>query len=246
MVIRDGAKMSKNKGNIVDPDAIVDKYGADTARLFSLFAAPPEKDLEWQDDGVEGMQRFLARVYRLVTRHAGGDVMPSSDPQNDTDRAVLRKLHQTIRKITEDFESRWHFNTSLASIMELTNDLYAGEAQLSPGVLREALLQVTLLLAPFAPHMAEDLWAELGQKGPVLRVSWPESNAELARQDEVEVVLQVNGKVRSKLSAPKGSDRAKLEQLARADERLLIYLDGKTVRKVVVVPDKLVNFVVGG
>jgi leucyl-tRNA synthetase len=246
MVIRDGAKMSKNKGNIVDPDAIVDKYGADTARLFSLFAAPPEKDLEWQDDGVEGMQRFLARVYRLVTRHADGGISASSDPQNDTDRAVLRKLHQTILKITEDFESRWHFNTSLASIMELTNDLYAGEAQLSPGVLREALLQVTLLLAPFAPHMAEDLWAELGQKGPVLRVGWPESNAELARQDEVEVVLQVNGKVRSKLSAPKGSDRARLEQLARADERLLTHLDGKTVRKVVVVPDKLVNFVVGG
>jgi leucyl-tRNA synthetase len=158
----------------------------------------------------------------------------------------LRNLHQTIQKVTDDFESRWHFNTSLAAIMELTNDLYAAEAQLSAGVLREVLLKMTLLLAPFAPHMAEDLWAELGQKGPVLRVSWPEANAALAREEEIEVVLQVNGKVRSKLSVPKGSDRARLEQLARADQRVLAHLDGKTVRKVVVVPDKLVNFVVGG
>ena len=246
MVIRDGAKMSKNKGNVVDAEMFVDKYGADTARLFSLFAAPPEKDLEWQDEGVEGMQRFLGRVYRLVTRNAEGAAHPSSDPQTAADRGILRKLHQAIQKISDDFESRWHFNTSLAAIMELTNDLYASEAQLSPGILRETLLKMTLLLAPFAPHMAEDLWAELGQKGPLLRVSWPEANAALAREDEIEVVLQVNGKVRSKLSVPKGSDQAKLEQLARADQRVLAHLDGKTVRKVVVVPDKLVNFVVGG
>jgi leucyl-tRNA synthetase len=246
MVIRDGAKMSKNKGNVVDPDIIVDKYGVDTARLFSLFAAPPEKDLDWQDEGVEGMHRFLARVYRLATRNADGDVTPSSEPQNDADRAVLRRLHQAIHKITEDFESRWHFNTSLAAIMQLTNDLYISEAQLTPGVLRETLLKMTLLLAPFAPHMAEDLWAELGQKGPVLRVSWPEPDAELARQDEIEVVLQINGKVRAKLAVPKGLQRDQLEQMARADERIVANLNGKTVRKVVVVPDKLVNFVVGG
>jgi leucyl-tRNA synthetase len=246
MVIRDGAKMSKNKGNVVDPDIIVDKYGVDTARLFSLFAAPPEKDLDWQDEGVEGMHRFLARVYRLATRNAGGDVTPSSQPQNDADRAVLRRLHQAIHKITEDFESRWHFNTSLAAIMQLTNDLYISEGQLTPGVLRETLLKMTLLLAPFAPHMAEDLWAELGQKGPVLRVSWPEPDAELARQDEIEVVLQINGKVRAKLAVSKGLQRDQLEQMARADERIVANLNGKTVRKVVVVPDKLVNFVVGG
>ncbi len=246
MVIRDGAKMSKNKGNVVDPDAIVDKYGSDTARLFSLFAAPPEKDLDWKDDGVEGMQRFLARVYRLVTRNADGDVAPSSEPLNEADRAVLRSLHQTIERITDDFESRWHFNTSLAAVMQLTNELYAAEAQISPGVLRETLLKTTLLLAPFAPHMAEELWAELGQAGPILRAGWPQADPALARQDEVEVVLQVNGRVRSKVSVPKGSDRARLEQLARADERVVAHLDGKTVRKVVVVPDKLVNFVVGG
>ena len=245
MVIRDGAKMSKNKGNVVDPDAIVDKYGSDTARLFSLFAAPPEKDVDWKDEGVEGMHRFLARVYRLVTRNADGDVAPSSEPQNDADRAVLRSLHQTIQQITEDFESRWHFNTSLAVIMQLTNELYAAEAQISPGVLRETLLKMTLLMAPFAPHMAEDLWAELGQKGPILRATWPEAIPALAREDEIEVVLQVNGKVRSKVSVRKGSDRAILEQLAREDERIVAHLDGKTVRKVVVVPDKLVNFVVG-
>jgi leucyl-tRNA synthetase len=150
MVIRDGAKMSKNKGNVVDPDGIVDRYGVDTARLFSLFAAPPDKDLDWKDDGVEGMQRFLARVYRLTTRHAGNGATASGEAQNDADRAVLRKLHQTIQKITDDFESRWHFNTSLAAIMQLTNDLYANEEQLTPGVLRETLLKITLLLAPFA------------------------------------------------------------------------------------------------
>jgi leucyl-tRNA synthetase len=245
MVIRDGAKMSKNKGNVVDPDAIVDKYGVDTARLFSLFAAPPEKDLDWQDDGVEGMHRFLARVYRLATRNADGEVTPSSEPQTDADRAVLRRLHQTIYRITEDFESRWHFNTSLAAIMQLTNDLYINEAQLTPGVLRETLLKMTLLLAPFAPHMAEDLWAELGQKGPILRAAWPEADAALAREDEIEVVLQVNGKVRAKLAVPKGLQRDQLEQMARADDRITANLNGKTVRKVVVVPDKLVNFVVG-
>jgi leucyl-tRNA synthetase len=246
MVIRDGAKMSKNKGNVVDPDALVDRYGVDTARLFSLFAAPPDKDLDWNEDGVEGMHRFLARVYRLTTRHAGNGATASGEAQNDADRAVLRKLHQTIQKITGDFESRWHFNTSLAAIMQLTNDLYANEEQLTPGVLRETLLKMTLLLAPFAPHMAEDLWAELGQKGPLLRVAWPEANPALAREDEVEVVLQVNGKVRSKLAAPKGMERAELEQMARGDERIIGHLNGKTIRKVIVVPDKLVNFVVGG
>ena len=246
MVIRDGAKMSKNKGNVVDPDAIVDRYGVDTARLFSLFAAPPDKDLDWKDDGVEGMQRFLARVYRLTTRHADSGATASGEAQNDADRAVLRKLHQTIQKITDDFESRWHFNTSLAAIMQLTNDLYANEEQLTPGVLRETLLKMALLLAPFAPHMAEDLWAELGQKGPLLRAAWPEADAALAREDEVEVVLQVNGKVRSKLAVPRGLQRAELEQMARGDERITGHLNGKAIRKVIVVPDKLVNFVVGG
>ena len=244
MVIRDGAKMSKSKGNVVNPDAAVEQYGADTARLFSLFAAPPEKDLDWQDAGVEGMHRFLGRVYRLVTRNAAGNGSRNSAPSNDADRALLRKLHQTTQKITDDFETRWHFNTSLAAIMELTNELYAREPELSPGVLQETLTNLVLLLAPFAPYMAEDLWHGLGQKGTLLYAAWPEFDSELAKEEKVEVVVQVNGKLRSRLAVARGTDRAELERLATMDSKIAPYLEEKTVRKVIVVPDKLVNVVV--
>ena len=244
MVIRDGAKMSKSKGNVVDPDSAVEQYGADTVRLFSLFAAPPEKDLDWQDAGVEGMHRFLGRVYRLVTRNAATKGSLNGEPSNDTDRALLRKLHQTIQKVTNDFETRWHFNTSLAAIMELTNELYARESELSPAVLQETLTKLVLLLGPFAPYMAEDLWHELGQEGTLLRVAWPDFDAELAKEDQVEVVVQVNGKLRSRLAVARGTDRAELERLATIDSKIVPYLEEKTVRKVIVVPDKLVNVVV--
>jgi leucyl-tRNA synthetase len=155
----------------------------------------------------------------------------------------LRKLHQTIQKITEDFESRWHFNTSLAAIMELTNELYASEAQISPGVLREVLSKMVLLMGPFAPHMAEDLWAELGRQGPLLKVAWPAFDADLARDDQVEVVVQVNGRLRTRLSVARGTAQEELERLAKGDPKVVVHLDGKTVRKVIVVADKLVNIV---
>ena len=244
MVIRDGAKMSKSKGNVVDPDAAVEHYGADTVRLFSLFAAPPEKDLDWQDAGVEGMHRFLGRVYRFVTRNTTSEEFLNGEPSNDADRALLRKLHQTIQKVTNDFESRWHFNTSLAAIMELTNDLYARESELSPAVLQETLTKLVLLLGPFAPYMAEDLWHELGQEGTLLRIAWPDFDPEMAKEDKVEVVVQVNGKLRSRLAVARGTDRAELERLATSDSKIMPYLEQKTVRKVIVVPDKLVNVVV--
>ena len=244
MVIRDGAKMSKSKGNVVDPDSAVEQYGADTVRLFSLFAAPPEKDLDWQDAGVEGMHRFLGRVYRFVTRNATGRGSLNGDPSNDADRALLRKLHQTIQKVTNDFETRWHFNTSLAAMMELTNDLYARESELSPAVLQEALTKLVLLLGPFAPYMAEDLWHELGQEGALLNEGWPDFDTELAKEERVEVVVQVNGKLRSRLSVERGTDRAELERLATNDSKIVPYVLEKTVRKVIVVPDKLVNVVV--
>ena len=244
MVIRDGAKMSKSKGNVVDPDAAVEHYGADTVRLFSLFAAPPEKDLDWQDAGVEGMHRFLGRVYRFVTRNTTSEEFLNGEPSNDADRALLRKLHQTIQKVTNDFESRWHFNTSLAAIMELTNDLYARESELSPAVLQETLIKLVLLLGPFAPYMAEDLWHELGQEGTLLRIAWPDFDPEMAKEDKVEVVVQVNGKLRSRLAVARGTDRAELERLATSDSKIMPYLEQKTVRKVIVVPDKLVNVVV--
>ena len=244
MVIRDGAKMSKSKGNVVDPDSAVEQYGADTVRLFSLFAAPPEKDLDWQDAGVEGMHRFLGRVYRFVTRHGAGNGSPNGEPSNDADRALLRKLHQTIQKVTNDFETRWHFNTSLAAIMELTNDLYARESEISTGVVQETLTKLVLLLGPFAPYMAEDLWHELGEEGTLLHAAWPDFDPELAKEDQVEVVVQVNGKLRSRLAVARGADRAELERLATMDPKIAPYLEKKTVRKVIVVPDKLVNVVV--
>ncbi len=237
MVIKEGAKMSKNKGNVVDPEEIVDRYGADTARLFCLFAAPPEKDLDWIDAGVEGMYRFLARVFRFVTReHTPGD--------GSADRQVLRKLHQTIRKVTDDFETRWHFNTSIAAIMELVNELYQQEAGLSAAALEEAQPALVLLLAPFAPYTAEELWERLGRQGPVLRAPWPKFDPALAAENEAEVVLQVNGKVRGHLLVPRGTVKEELERLALAYPKIQSHLDGKHLHKVVVVPDKLVNLVV--
>ena len=241
MVIRDGAKMSKNKRNIVSADDFLRRYGADVARVFSLFASPPEKDLDWQDAGVEGMNRFLTRLYRFVTRNAAAQA--AGEAANDADRAVLRKLHQTIQKVTSDFETRWHFNTSLAAVMELTNELYNQEAKISPGVLREVMSKTVLLMGPFAPHLAEELWRELGHDGQMLRASWPEADPELAREDQVEVVVQVNGKLRARLAVPRGTGRDELERLAQDDPKTMPHIDGKTIRKVVVVPDKLVNIV---
>ena len=244
MVIKDGAKMSKSLGNTVSPEEMVEKYGSDTARAFSLFAAPPDKDLDWQDSGVEGMSRFLARVFRLVTRNADSGAAPTTLAANDADKAILRKLHQTIEKITGDFESRWHFNTSLAAVMELTNDLYAREPELSPGVLAETLRKLVLLLEPFAPHMAEELWQELGEKGPVLDVAWPEFRADLTVEEASEVPVQVNGKMRGKVTVPKGADQAAVEAAARQDANVARHLEGKIVAKVIYVPDKLLNMVV--
>jgi leucyl-tRNA synthetase len=239
MVIRDGVKMSKSKGNVVSADAAADRYGSDTARLFVLFAAPPEKDVDWQDAGVEGMYRFLGRVYRFMTRNASTGGGPGS-----ADAGILRKLHQTIRKVTEDFDSRWHFNTSIAAIMELVNELYAAEAELSPAAMREVLEKLVLLLGPFAPYVAEEMWEELGRAGPVFKQPWPDFDPGLAREEAAEVVVQVNGKVRSRIYVPFGSAKEDLERAARQDEKIQPLLGGKQVLRVIVVPDKLVNIVV--
>ncbi|MYC67805.1 MAG: leucine--tRNA ligase [Acidobacteriia bacterium] len=244
MVIRDGRKMSKNLGNVVSPEDLVERYGSDTARMFSLFAAPPDRDLDWQDEGVEGMWRFLSRVYRIVARNANGETVASSEPRNEADRAALRKLHQTIGRVTRDFETRWHFNTSIASIMELTNELFDRESQLSPEVMQEVLQGLTRLLSPFSPHLAEELWERLGQAAPVLDARWPSVDETLAAEDSVQVVVQVNGKLRDRLSVPKGLPKEQLSERARELERIRTMLHGKTVRKVIEVPDRLVNFVV--
>jgi leucyl-tRNA synthetase len=244
MVIRDGRKMSKNLGNVVSPEEIVEKYGSDTARMFSLFAAPPDRDLDWQDEGIEGVWRFLSRVYRYVVRHADSQVEPNTEAQTEADKTVLRKLHQTIEKVTSDFESRWHFNTSIAAIMELTNELYAKENELSAAVQQQVVRDLTLLLSPFAPHIVEELWSLLGQTGPVLDVAWPRADPALLTEDTVPVIVQVNGKLRDRLDLPKGLGNDELALRAQQTDKVRPLLEGKTIVKVITVPDKLVNFVV--
>ncbi len=241
MVIKDGSKMSKSMGNVVSPDDMIARYGADSARVYSLFAAPPDRDLDWQEDGVSGVNRFLGRLYRFVTRNA--DKQGSGD-LNDADRQALRKLHQTIQKMTNDFDSRWHFNTSIASLMELVNEFYALESGLTPGTARRLSEDLTLLLAPFAPYAAQDLWTELGYANPVFRQPWPKFDADLAKEDLVEIPLQVNGKLRGHIKIALGATKEELENAARANDRVKPFLDGKQIVKVVVLVDRLVNFVV--
>ncbi|HWQ57370.1 MAG TPA: leucine--tRNA ligase [Bryobacteraceae bacterium] len=242
MVIAEGAKMSKSKGNVVAADMLADQYGADTARLFILFAGPPEKEVDWRTEGAEGVYRFLGRVYRFTTRNA--DRARAGGGEGESDRKVLRKLHQTVRKITEDFESRWHFNTSIAAIMELVNILYAEEAKLSGATVCESIEKLALLLAPFAPYLAQEMWSELGRTGPLFRQAWPSFDPELAREDEAEVVVQVNGKLRTRIFAAFGTAKEALESQALADDKVKSQVAGKQVVKVIVVPDKLVNIVV--
>jgi leucyl-tRNA synthetase len=246
MVIRDGAKMSKSKGNVVSADDMIERFGADTGRVFELFAAPPERDLDWTDAGAEGAYRFLGRVYRFVTRNIDRAKSHGGAPPNDSDRRVLRKLHQTIKKVTEDFETRWHFNTSIAAIMELVNELYAYEAGLSSPVIAECIEKLTLLLGPFAPYLAQEMWEELGRSGPVFRQPWPSYDADLAREEGAEIVLQVNGKVRSRITVPFGTPRQELERMALHDDKIQSFLKNKQIAKVISVPDKLVNIVIKG
>ncbi len=240
MVLMGGSAMSKSKGNVVDPDEMVEKYGADTCRLYTLFAAPPEKDMDWNESSVEGQFRFLARVYRFVTRNLdrGGQGQP------DADRNALRKLHQTIRKVTNDFDSRWHFNTSIASLMELVNKLYELETGLSAPVAREISEKLALMLAPFAPYTAQELWDHLGHNGPVFRHLWPPFDPDLAKEELAEIPVQVNGKLRAHLRAPFGTSKEDLQSLALALDKVKPFVEGKQIAKVVVVPDKLINLVV--
>jgi leucyl-tRNA synthetase len=305
MVIKDGAKMSKSKGNVVSPDDMVARYGADSARMYALFASPPDRDLDWQEDGVAGVSRFLARVWRLVTKYSavarassddshpirkvreldgaptdshshpfrtgrGMDGAPESEAYKPKGLSLklLRKMHQTTAKITLDFEGRWHFNTCVAAIMELVNEIQAVDAQLAAGaveapVIRDLLRTVVLLLAPFAPYLAAELWEELGEQGavvdlsdkgpsptlqrtrtPILRAEWPVSDPELAKEDELEFPVQVNGKLVTVVKVAADADGAAMEAAARVDEKVQARIAGKTVVKAIVVPGKMVNLVV--
>jgi leucyl-tRNA synthetase len=250
MVIKDGAKMSKSKGNVVDPNALIERYGADTARLFSLFAAPPEKDLDWSDQGVDGSFRFLNRVWKLV--HDRLDLVKNAaHPDVATlaaeERTLRRAVHKTIKKVTEDIEERFHFNTAIASVMELLNTVQSSELNTPQrgAVMKEALETMVLLLAPFVPHLSEELWQRLGNDSPLSRSAWPEYDQDAVVDEEVLVVVQVNGKLRSRVTVPAGTGEERLKALALTDEKVLPFLEGREVRKVVCVPDKLVNIVVG-
>jgi leucyl-tRNA synthetase len=255
MVIRNGAKMSKSKGNVVSPDDMIARYGSDATRMYSLFAAPPDRDLDWQEDGVAGVSRFLGRVYRLGMRYrdavrsqAG---QPPAAPNSPLAQALLRKLHQTISKITQDFAGRWHFNTSIAAVMELVNEITAAEpglaempAQASTQLMASILPSLILLIAPFAPYLAAELWGETGGSGAVLRQPWPGFDPDLARDEELEVPVQVNGKLRAvvKLAPDAGSED--MQRAALAEAKVQASIAGKQVVKVVVVPGKLINIVV--
>lgn len=242
--------MSKSKGNVVDPDALIKRYGADTARLFSLFAAPPEKDLDWNEQGVDGCFRFLNRVWKLVNENLETALSaPALDPValTDEERTLRRAVHKTLRKVTEDIDERFHFNTAIAAVMELMNNLQGVRLNTpqAAAVMKEALELVVTMLAPFVPHVTEELWQTLGHTTPLSATDWPVWDAEAVVDEELLVVVQVNGKLRSKLSVAVGVDEESIKQLALADEKVKVFTDGMQVRKVIYVPGKLVNIVVG-
>ncbi len=255
MVIKDGAKMSKSKGNVVDPDYLIERYGSDTSRLFSLFAAPPEKDLDWSDKGVEGAYRFLSRVWNIVFKNrealkeAASGALSTGDVSGLTTegRSLLRKTHQTIKKVTVDIEKEYHFNTAISALMELVNEMTGFEPRDEIGrqVLRVAAENTLLLLAPFTPHIAEELWEAIGNEPFISGRGWPSWDERLAKDEEIELVIQVNGKVRGKLMIQVGLTDDEIKKLALGDRKTADFLGQGVIRKVIVVKGRLVNIVAG-
>ncbi|HLY63550.1 MAG TPA: leucine--tRNA ligase [Terriglobia bacterium] len=262
MVIKDGAKMSKSKGNVVDPMESFAKYGADTVRLYILFAAPPARDFDWSDSGIEGASRFLNRTYRLVVKYASqltsspthidGEAEKSKWDLNQVspeERRLIRKTHQTLRHVTEDLEGRWHFNTDVAMVMELVNELSELEdaieaGKIRPEILKDSLEILILMLSVFVPHAAEELWEGLGKSQSTLRVPWPQYDSAYAAEDELEIPVQVNGRLRGKVRASVSVSDEELRRLAQAEEKVAQFLNGRQVIKIIVVPGKLVNIVI--
>ncbi len=271
MVLKDGQVMSKSKGNVVDPDDMIAKYGADALRLYVMFVAPPEKEIEWTDAGLEGSWRFLARVWRLVDQLAetiAGDGIPAPTQvsPNDAERALRQKTHETIKRVTLDLDPRVHLNTAVSALMELVNELYAFcnrsdglrigaaaeqaeaagdvERPATVAVLKEAIEALVLMLSPFAPHMAEELWEQLGHAGGIVAAGWPAYDETVAKPDEIVVPVQVNGKVRARLTVPADVSEERLRELALADPAVQKHLEGRTVKKVVVAGGRLVSIVV--
>jgi leucyl-tRNA synthetase len=270
MVLKDGNVMSKSKGNVVDPDTMLQKFGADALRLYVMFVAPPEKEVEWTDTGLEGSFRFLARVWRLVDHWAGavaaGRGTRNTEELSAAERAARRKTHETIRRVTVDIEDRQQLNTAVSALMELVNELYAFSEQTEMGsparhttaatqtgvlerpgtivVVTEAVDALVRMISPFAPHTGEELWEMLGHTGGLSASKWPEFDAEVAKADEIVVPVQINGKVRSRLTVPAGASESELEALALADAAVKTHTQGKAIRKVVVAKGKLVSLVV--
>ena len=250
MVIKDGAKMSKSLGNIVSPEEIQAKYGADTARLFILFAAPPEKELDWSDAGVEGSYRFLNRVYRLVQEYVNeirGDFRGSETItiQNAEDKALNFQLNATVKKVTEDAGGRFSFNTAISSIMELVNALYKyKQGEVNVPLMNDAIEKLILILNPFVPHITEELWNDLGHEDRVYQQNWPEFDPAALELETVEIIVQVNGKLKDKMAFEKNAEKNAIEEAALASERVQDAIAGKSVVKTIVVPNKLINFVV--
>lgn len=255
MVLKEGAVMSKSKGNIVDPDEIVSNFGADTGRLFILFAAPPEKELDWNDASVEGMFKFLQRVFRLVSHHSdwmrSASRPPGEGQWTDAEKALRRKMHQTIRRVTVDLEERLHFNTSIAALMELVNAMHAFDAagtleqmESARTVFKESCEALIKMLSVFAPHIAEEMWEMTGHGGRLSNAAWPEFSPALAAADEIEIPIQINGKVRGHMTVPAEIAEEELKRGALADEKIKAWVGQKSVVKVIVVPKRLVNIVV--
>jgi leucyl-tRNA synthetase len=246
-------KMSKSLKNVVDPDYLIKQYGADTARMFCLFAAPPEKDLEWSDQGVEGSFRFLNRAWRIVMDYLDDIEAVKSSGGGETLEGELknlrRKTHQTIRKVTRDIEDRFHFNTAISAVMELVNALYliekpAKEDEIALSVIRETIETIIILLAPIVPHITAELWKALGYEGSLADVPWPAYDHEVAAEEEITIVIQVNGKVRSRMVVAVDEDGEKIKSLALNDEKIVSLISGKKVVREIYVPKKLVNIVV--
>src|SRR5208337_2945321 len=279
MIIKGGAKMSKSLGNVVSPDEMVARYGADSTRLYTLFATAPDRELDWQDDGVAGVQRFLGRVYRFV-KHNARPQDPEWATPIPTDlaplaRAVQRKLHQTIKRVTDDFRGRWHFNTCIAALMELTNRVINVEDRIDKGtrvkeldalsiptydsgghrtglavdpfplsLLADVQRDLVLMLAPFAPYLAHELWEMLGEKGSLLHAAWPQYDPELAKEEEIQIPVQINGKLRNVVVVPADASEEMIREAVLADEKIAVAIAGKQIIKMIVVPKKLVSVVV--
>ena len=250
MVLKDGVKMSKSKGNTVDPQALIEQYGADTARLFTMFAAPPEQSLEWSNKAVEGSHRFLNRLWRSTLTHVENSACVALDKDNLSDelKDLRRQTYQALTKVSDDLGRRHTFNTAIAAVMELMNAIakFEDDSEQGRAVRQEALEMVVLMLAPITPHICDQLWRALGHDEAVVGVTWPEIDESALKQDKIELMVQVNGKLRAKIKVNAEAAKDAVEAEAMADENVQKFIDGKEIRKVIVVPGRLINIVVAG